>query len=177
MAKHKRKEKKPIDNNLGNNNFKNNNSNPFGIDPTQLMNMLGGNFDINSLLASMNIDGLNLANLAPLANMAGINLGNFGNLNNMNSVNNMNSGNNMNDMNNINVNSNINDFSEITEENNINNKKIKKNNTHHNKKEVEIDDDSNLEMLMSLRGFVHPEKVNFIDKIIDLYKSGAFKDI
>ncbi|WP_252225426.1 hypothetical protein [Clostridium sp. ZBS2] len=195
MAKHKRKEKQPVDNNMGSNNFRNNNVNPFGIDPAQLMGMLGGNFDINSLLASMNIDGLNLANLAPLANMAGINLGNFGNANqrnmnmnnmNMNNMNPMNGNNNINTMNDItsdfmNTSNDImNDFTDKSndiniQEKNISEKKNKRSNSHH-KKEIE-EEDSNLEMLISLRGFVHPEKVNFIDKIIDLYKNGAFKDI
>ncbi|AOR24224.1 hypothetical protein [Clostridium taeniosporum] len=195
MAKHKRKEKQPIDNNMGSNNFRNNNANPFGIDPVQLMNMLGGNFDINSLLASMNMDGLNLASLAPLANMAGINLGNLNqrNMNMNNMMNDMNNTNNMN-MNSMNGNNNINnmnnsanDFESMSNfddppngvnlhEKNINDKKRKKSNNHH-KKGIEIEEDSNLEMLISLKGFVHPEKVNFIDKIIDLYKDGAFKDI
>ncbi|MBZ9692515.1 hypothetical protein FC959_02625 [Clostridium botulinum] len=191
MAKHKRKEKQPVDNNVGSNNVRNNNNNPFGIDPTQLMGMLGGNFDINSLLASMNIDGLNLANLAPLANMAGINLGNFGNtnqrnMNNMNNMNPMNGNDNINTMNDI-----TNDFTDTSsdfmndfmntpndinfQEKNISEKKSKKSNSHR-KKEIE-EEDSNLDMLISLRGFVHPEKVDFIDKIIDLYKNGAFKDI
>ncbi|HBJ1649924.1 hypothetical protein FDB55_04440 [Clostridium botulinum] len=194
MAKHKRKERQPVDNNVGSNNFRanNNNNNPFGIDPTQLMGMLGGNFDINSLLASMNIDGLNLANLAPLANMAGINLGNFGNSNQMNNMNNMNNMNPMNGDSNINnMNDITNDFTNTSndimqdfmntsnnmnfQENNVNEKKSKKTSSHR-KKEIE-EEDGNLEMLISLRGFVHPEKVDFIDKIIDLYKTGAFKDI
>ncbi|MBW6409164.1 hypothetical protein [Clostridium weizhouense] len=159
MAKRKHREREPLENNVGSNNASNA-GNPFGIDPAQLMGMLGGNFDINSLLSSMNMDGLNLSNLAPLANMAGLNLGNLGNMGNFNQPN-------RNTMNNMrNNDGNINNINN----DNINNKKI-------NNIKNQTTNDSNLDMLISLRGFVHPSKISFIDRMIELYKSGAFKDI
>ncbi len=38
------------------------------------------------------------------------------------------------------------------------------------------DKDSTVQMLRSLRGFVSPQKVKIIDKIIDMYLSGEFND-
>ena len=38
------------------------------------------------------------------------------------------------------------------------------------------DRDSTVQMLRSLRGYVSPQKVKIIDKIIDMYLSGEFDD-
>ena len=83
MAKHKHRNREPSPenrNNMNNNNNMNNinnmNNNPFGIDPFQLMGLLGGNVDmrnIGNMLSSMNTNGFNLGNLEPLAKMAGLN--------------------------------------------------------------------------------------------------------
>lgn len=79
MAKHRRREQEPSMNDSINNNMMNSNNNPFGIDPMQLLGLLGGNFDMrnmSNMLASMNTNGFNLNNLGPLAQMAGVNLDN-----------------------------------------------------------------------------------------------------
>ena len=86
MAKHKRREQESLGNENMNRNMMNTNNNPFGIDPMQLLGLLGGNFDMRNMgnmLASMNTNGFNLNNLGPLAQMAGLNLdNNFTNGNN-----------------------------------------------------------------------------------------------
>lgn len=38
------------------------------------------------------------------------------------------------------------------------------------------DEDENLELLISLRRIVDPKRVAFLDKVIDLYKKGIFKE-
>ena len=79
MAKHRHKEQESNVNDKNRNMNNINNNNPFGIDPMQLMSLLGGNFDISNMtnmLASMNTNGFNLGNLGPMAQMAGLNLDN-----------------------------------------------------------------------------------------------------
>jgi len=63
MSKHKRKNRY---NDMGNNSMHQENNpilnNPFGINPKQLLGMLGANFNMNglgNLLSSMNMDGFN----------------------------------------------------------------------------------------------------------------------
>lgn len=202
MAKHKHREQEPVMNDVNAKSSNNINNNPFGIDPMQLIGLLGGNFDMNNMgnmLASMNTNGFNLNNLGPLAQMVGLNLdNNFMQGNNKNnSNNNMNSNVNSNfnpnmnpypnNSNNINNNSNMN-TSNINNKNE--NKNIKNTNTNNSGKKADSKNDkkstnikndkkndADLQFLMSLRCYVHPDKIKFIDKIIELYNSGAFKDV
>ncbi len=197
MAKHRRREQEPSVNENMNRNMMNTNNNPFGIDPMQLLGLLGGNFDMrnmSNMLASMNTNGFNLNNLGPLAQMAGLNLdNNFANLNN----NNLNRNNNLNMNSNPNMNSDIQNMSANNmNKNEANSQKRdetvdKRNNSakvsHQEEKRHERSSndgmvqeknksvDENLEFLISLRSFVHQSKVPFIDKIIDGYKKGLFK--
>ena len=197
MAKHRRMEQEPSVNENMNRNMMIANNNPFGIDPMQLLGLLGGNFDMrnmNNMLASMNTNGFNLNNLGPLAQMAGLNLdNNFANLNN----NNLNRNNNLNMNNNPNMNSDMQNMSANNmNKNEANSQKRddvadKRNNSvkvsHQEEKRHDRSSnegmvqeknklaDENLEFLMSLRSFVHQSKVPFIDKIIDGYKKGLFK--
>ena len=65
MAKHKHREQDPTINETNTNTNTNTNARniPFGIDPMQLMGLLGGNFDMNNMgnmLSSMNTNGFNL---------------------------------------------------------------------------------------------------------------------
>lgn len=209
MAKHRRREQEPMRNNNTNNANNVVNNNPFGIDPMQLMSLLGGNFDMNSMLQSMNTNGFNLANLEPLAKMAGINLGNNGMFNNMNQGQCMNQNNNMNgamkgnmngtmneNMNNgfnsdINTNDNISDdiMSVKNEDNNqafemenIDNQKNDKgkkssSRKENSKKQDKVNMDDNLKFLISLKTYIHPDRVKLIDKMIELYNKGIFKEI
>ena len=198
MAKHRRREQEPSVNENMNRNMMNTNNNPFGIDPMQLLGLLGGNFDMrnmSNMLASMNTNGFNLNNLGPLAQMAGLNLdNNFANLNNNN---NLNRNNNLNMNSNPNMNSDIQNMSANNmNKNEANSQKRdetvdKRNNSakvsHQEEKRHERSSndgmvqeknksvDENLEFLISLRSFVHQSKVPFIDKIIDGYKKGLFK--
>lgn len=59
--------------------------------------------------------------------------------------------------------------------NNINSGGSKKNNRGEQESRVN-DRDSTVQMLRSLRGFVSPQKVKIIDKIIEMYISGEFDD-
>lgn len=128
------------------------NNNPFGINPQQLLAMLGGNMDMSglgNLLSSMNKDGFDLNSL--------------NNLNNFNTTNN-----------------NINN---ATANNNATNSNANNNNNHtpHKKKSsdnenLESVEDENIQFLKSLRKIVDINKIEFIDRIIELYNKGVFKD-
>lgn len=124
------------------------NNNPFGINPQQLLSMLGGNMDMSglgNLLASMNKNGFDLNSL--------------NNLNNNNSTNNS-TNNSDNSTNNNKKSNHIPHKEESGEEKNL--------------KPVE---DENIQFLESLRKIVDMNKIEFIDRIIELYNKGAFKDI
>ena len=202
MAKHKRREQEPTINESRNNNMMNENNNPFGIDPMQLLGLLGGNFDMrnmSNMLASMNTNGFNLNNLGPLAQMAGLNLdNNFNNTNNNfnnlnNNLNNNSNRNNVNSNFNTNVQNKSDDSSNLNKNqtnasrhedsgNKGNNQKVNSQNEvrRGNSNNEATQDrskirDENLEFLLSLRSFVHQSKVPFVDKIIDGYKNGVFK--
>ncbi|HCW53305.1 MAG TPA: hypothetical protein DG753_06125 [Clostridium sp.] len=204
MAKHRHKEQESSVNNKNKDNMNSmNNNNPFGIDPVQLMNLLGGNFDMTNMtnmLASMNTNGFNLGNLGPLAQMAGLNLDNnmmygngFPNPNDTMNNNGMNHGNNINSgninnknvmpsMNNINLGNNkenssdtANSIKKSEQEKGIKEAKVSSNSANANTK-VKITQNNDLEFLVSLKGIVNQEKIPLINKMIELYKSGAFKD-
>lgn len=173
MAKHKHREQSKIANDTNTEN--NNRSVPFGIDPMQLMGLLGGNFDMNNIgnmLASMNTNGFNLGNLGSIAQMMGLNLDNNflqGNMNNLNNDINRNM--------HTNFNQNMKAYS-----NNMNSKSTETSNTEkNNKKNTSAkpikDNDANLEFLMALRNFVHPDRIMFIDRIIEAYKNGELKEV
>lgn len=175
MAKHKHREQDPIRNDNNNANTANKNI-PFGIDPMQLMGLLGGNFDMNNIgnmLASMNTNGFNLGNLGSIAQMMGLNLDNNfpqGNMTNLNNDFNKNMQSNTN-QNMKAYSSNTN--SKSTEASNVekNNKKSTTNTKSAREKDV------NLEFLMALRNYVHPDRIKFIDKIIEAYKNGDFQEV
>jgi hypothetical protein len=189
MAKHRRREQEPsMNDNINNNNMMNSNNNPFGIDPMQLLGLLGGNFDMrnmSNMLASMNTNGFNLNNLGPLAQMAGLNLdNNFTNGNNNLNRNNNNS-NVATDMQNMSA-SNLNKNEANTQKHDE--VRDKRNNTKMAQQEQMKQNeavthtqtqnktrDENLEFLISLRSFVHQSKIPFVDRIIDGYKKGLFK--
>ncbi|WP_294371880.1 hypothetical protein [uncultured Clostridium sp.] len=184
MAKHRRRDQESSVNNENNNtnrNMMNSNNNPFGIDPMQLLGLLGGNFDMrnmNNMLASMNTNGFNLNNLGPLAQMAGLNLDN--NFPNSNSNNNLNKNNNSNSVSqNMSTNNMIRKNDPNIQKNDITADKRNNINTSNNKNIKNNDKnntvDENLEFLIALRSFVHQSKVPFVDRIIDGYKKGLIK--
>lgn len=174
MAKHKHREQSARINDAGN--F-NNKSTPFGIDPMQLMGLLGGNFDINSMgnmLSSMNTNGFNLGNLGSIAKMMGLNLDNNflqGNMSNQNNDFSKNT--------HANVNTNVNQnkpYNNMNYTSTANQNMDKNTNKDISEKELK-EKDVNLKFLMALRSYVHPDRIKFIDKIIEAYKNGEFKDI
>ncbi|MCE5221597.1 MAG: hypothetical protein LLF98_10145 [Clostridium sp.] len=174
MAKRKHREQDPIINDTNSNT--NNKNIPFGIDPMQLMGLLGGNFDmsnIGNMLSSMNTNGFNLGNLGSLAQMMGLNLDSNFLQENMNSTNN--------DINKnmySNVNRNVKSYPNNNTSSRINtSSNIDKNNRKSTDNKNVKDNDANLDFLMALRSYVHPDRIQFIDKIIEAYKNGEFKDI
>lgn len=175
MAKHKHREQGPVINDTNVNNATNNRNIPFGIDPMQLMGLLGGNLDMNNIgnmLTSMNTNGFNLGSLNSIAQMMGLNLDNNlfqGNMGNANSDTNKNMYSNMNHNMNHNTNHNMNKGTNSSEVEN-NSRKVEK-----NAKNVK-ENDVNLEFLMALRSYAHPDRINFIDKIIEAYKCGEIKE-
>lgn len=178
MAKHKHREQDPVINDT-NTNASNRNV-PFGIDPMQLMGLLGGNFDMNNIgnmLASMNTNGFNLGNLNSIAQMMGLNLDNNlfqGNMNNHGSD--SNSSKNMPSSGNHNV-SNMNNMSNMTSKSTDNSSADKNNKKNASSIKNIKDNDVNLEFLMALRNYVHPDRIKLIDKIIEAYKRGELKDV
>lgn len=145
MSKRRHKHKEYNNGNI-NNGMNGINNNPFGINPMQLMNMMG-NVDmseINRIISTMNSEGFdfNNINLNSIQNLLNRNMNGV----NVNPINNQ-------PVNNINVN----------KENNEESKKLENN-------------DDNIEMLMNLRNIVDGNRVVFIDKIIELYKKGVFND-
>ena len=131
---------------------------PFGINPAQLLSMFG-NIDmnqINNMLQNINRDGIdfNNFNLGMLQNLMGNNGGRTDNVNSVNNINNDNS------------------ESVVNEEMDIFNEDLPKNNR---KFQVDVNDE-NMQLLRSLRNIVSIERVPFVDKIIELYTKGAFKD-
>jgi hypothetical protein len=180
MAKHKHRERDPIINETKNNSGTDARNIPFGIDPMQLMGLLGGNFDMNNMgnmLSSMNTNGFNLGNLGSLgsiAQMMGLNLdNNFSQGTMPNFANDINK----NTHTNVSQNKNSNSNNVSTSASGVSNlDKNKKKNTNINTKNVK-ENDANLNFLISLRSYAHPDRIKFIDKIIEAYKSGGFDDI
>lgn len=172
----------------------NSNSLPFGINPSQLMNMLGGNFDmsqIGNMLSNMKMDGLDLNNFN-LGQGSNKNLQNQMGMNN--SMNNMNGGMGgldlglfQNMMSNLGMNNGMGNNENNTFNNNFNNnqstelnnkKSRKKNNNdlnitneNENEKKIYIDDE-NIEMLEAMKKIVEIDRIEFIERIIDAYNNG-----
>ncbi|MGL5151494.1 MAG: hypothetical protein ACRC7N_13085 [Clostridium sp.] len=141
MSKHRHRDKQRENNTM--------NPNPFGIEPNQLMNMLG-NMDMN-----------NINNIISSMNQNGFDMNSLGNVNHMNQKNNS-------VMNGLDFNH-INDTMKCANIDNIANIKV-------NTNEIDNRNDENLKLLFSLRDIVSEDRINFIDKIIDFYKKGMFKD-
>ena len=168
MSKRRHRDRSRESNNMGRNQGFGANSNnrfPFGINPQQLLGMLGGNFDMNrlgSILNSMNMEGFDLNSMNQQMN------------NNNNGKANMNSNNNnfnfesmMNAMNGMNMMGNHMDNNKVNTENTFK--------FDENSYSEEVDDE-NIQILLSLRKIVDPNKVQFVDKIIELYNNGAFNE-
>jgi len=182
MAKHKHKKNdspKNKNGNMNNNTNKSLNNNPFGIDPLQIMGLLGGNLDmsnIGNILSSMNTNGFNLGNLDPFPNM----MNNNGMMNTNGAMNN--SGMKKtnpnypikNDLDDELLNVDSQDVQDTTT-------KEKNKKTSHkgssNEKNIIFEADDNLAFLEQLRNYIHPKQAKLIDKIIQMYKEGKIKDV
>lgn len=159
MSKHRHKSRER-NNNMNGSRFNNGpmNNYPFGINPQQLLAMLGNNMDIgglNNILSSMNREGFDLNSFNKQMgnmNMGANPMGNMGDSFNVNNV----------------VNDDIKaDDAKSDKENHT---KTKESDT------MDMVYDENIEFLQSLRTIVSPSKIELIDKMIELYNKGAFKD-
>lgn len=180
MSKRKHREQDTIRNETDNNtSSRNNTSTPFGIDPMQLMGLLGGNVDMNNMgnmLASMNTNGFNMGNLSSLAQMMGLNLDNNLFQGNMNTQSNDFSRNMF-----PNVNQAPKEHSSTSNANTVSTKSTEnqngdKSNRRHSASKNISENDVNLQFLMALRSYAHPDRIKFIDSIIEAYKRGELKD-
>ena len=176
MSKHRHKNKNKYSrvNNMnenGQNNYAPINSNPFGINPQQLLSLLGSGFTMNGLgniLSTMNMEGFDLNSIS----------NNIG-------MNNYNSNINKNNTRNIN-----NSFQRNNEEIKIDNEsknineQVDKNINEDKYEEVREEDenledytqfDEDIELIISLKSIVDPRRIPFLDKIIDKYYKGEFK--
>lgn len=151
---------------------------PFGINPTQLMNLLGSNIDLNqigSMLSSMKTDGVDLNNFSlnqntnNQANPMGFNVSPLQNIISGLGLENFNVSNNGANMygyeNNISHNGNLD--STDTE-----------NNDEESKEEIKeefLEEDENVQMLVAIKSIVDYNKAIFLDKVIDAYNKGLFK--
>lgn len=132
------------------------NNNPFGINPMQLLSMMG-NVDmteVNRMMSNMNREGFDFNNL---------------NLNNMKNI----IGNNS-----IGANSNnIGGSSDIRPDNLTTDSPIVEVKEKKSEVNSQINNcDENIQMLIALRSIVDGNKGKFIDRIIELYKEGAFSE-
>ena len=139
-----------------------NNKSPFGINPMQIMNMLGGNMDMGQLgnmISSLKMDGLDLNNVNLGGDNSAVNNGgnpinDFG----LGSLQNMMKNLGMGNQGNQNINEKSNDL-------NIENESFYK----------FKDSDENIRLLESIKNIVDPSKIDFIDKIIEAYEKGSIK--
>lgn len=177
--------------------------NPMGFNPNQLMDMLGGNFDmgqIASLLAGMSGEGFNMNSFANLANMFNMNnsapnMGNMGNTNGMGNMGNLGGLGNMGGLGNLGNLAGLGGLGGLGDIGNIismmglgnmggNSSNNFSDNSAYNENvnfseastEEVTDDDRNMQMMKAMRRIVDPERVKFIDRVIDLYEKGKFYD-
>ena len=154
MAKHRRREQEPsMNDNINNNNMMNSNNNPFGIDPMQLLGLLGGNFDMRNMSNNLNRNNNNSNVATDMQNMSASNL-------NKNEANTQ-------------------KHDEVRDKRNntkmAQQEQMKQNEAVTHTQTQNKTRDENLEFLISLRSFVHQSKIPFVDRIIDGYKKGLFK--
>lgn len=161
--------------------------NNMGLNP-QMMDMLkANNIDVSKfseMMSAMNKDGFNINNLSSLlsgGNMGGGLQGGFPNMGNMppgmaglaSMMQNMNRNNRgfMNNNQNGMYQNNMNP-------NNMNPNNMHQNNMHSNNMnnmQSKANIDENIEMLLSIKSVVNPQKAKFIDKVIEMYKNGEIK--
>lgn len=163
-----------------------NTNTPFGINPAQLMGLLGNNIDFNqigNMLSSMKTDGLDLNNFnlnnenisqgnrkafdsTPLQGfMSSLGLNDIGKNNNSNMFNS-----------NINIQSEINTENEDNEinEENINSSQEEFDEREFNEEEF-LEEDENIQMLIAIKSIVDSKKALFLERVIEEYNKGSFK--
>ncbi|WP_066895369.1 hypothetical protein [Clostridium nigeriense] len=155
-----------------------NNATPFGINPAQLMSLLGNNMDFNqigNMLSSMKIDGLDLNNfnLNPKnnneTNRSGFDLGPLqGFMNGLGLGGSNLSNNNSNVFGSMDNNQKEFEVQEVNEEH--------KNNFEESFQEEDfLEEDENIQMLIAIKSIVDSKKAHFLDRVIEEYNKGNFK--
>lgn len=182
MSKHKKRDRDREQGEGGNQFGLNVNNNPFGIDPMQLMNLLG-NMDmgrVNTMINTMNKNGFDINSANNMMN------NNFENITNTKSQNNQ-----MNQMNGMpevasmkNSKFDINTLNALAEKMGGGRIGINNNERPHSDKNLKVETnigekkgsevEENLQLLLSIRNIVDFSKKGFIDKIIEKYKNGEF---
>ena len=176
MSKRRRRRREERINTQSSNSLGNNI--PFGINPTQLMNLFGSNIDLNqvgNILSSMKADGvdLNSFNLNQSNNNQAGSVGfDFSPLQSI--MNNLGFGN-------FNVpsnNSNVLGY----EKNNSHTEKLDNIGSESDDEEIKedtiddfLEDDENVQMLVAIKSIVDYKKAMFLDKVIEAYNKGLFK--
>ncbi len=176
MSKRRRRRREERINTQSSNNL--GNSMPFGINPTQLMNLFGSNIDLNqigNILSSMKSDGVDLNNF------------------NLNQGNNNQSGSMGFDFSPLqSIMNNLGFGSFNVPSNNSSVLRYEENNSHtddldnmDSKGEDEenkddtiddfLEDDENVQMLVAIKSIVDYKKAIFLDKVIEAYNKGLFK--
>lgn len=172
MSKHRHRNKNKYSrvNNInenGRNNYAPINNNPFGINPQQLLSLLGSGFTMNGLgniLSTMNMEGFDLNSISNNMGINNYNSNNTGNINNSFQR--------------------KNEEIKIDNESKNINEQVDKNINEDKFEEVKEDDenfqeytqfDEDIELIISLKNIVDPRRVPFLDKIIDKYYKGEFK--
>ncbi|WP_288222001.1 hypothetical protein [uncultured Clostridium sp.] len=155
-----------------------NNTAPFGINPAQLMNLLGNNIDFNqigNMISSMKVDGLDLNNFNlnhknnTQPNRTGFDLGPLqGFMNGLGLGGNNLPNNNSNIFGTVNNNHKGFEVEEVNEEH--------KNNFEESFQEEEfLEEDENIQMLIAIKSIVDSKKAHFLDRVIEEYNKGNFK--
>lgn len=168
--------------------------NPMGFNPNQLMDLLGGNFDMGqlaTLLAGMGGEGFNMNSFANMFNMnnGAPNMGNMGNQNGMGNMGNLGGLGNMGGLGNLAGLGGLGDIGNIismmglgnmggNSSNNFSDNSVYNENVNFSEASTDevTDDDRNMQMMKAMRRIVDPERVKFIDRVIELYEKGKFYD-
>ena len=168
MSKRKRRRRDDRVNSQSSTDFGNNM--PFGINPSQLMNLFGGNIDFNqigNMLSSMKIDGLDLNNFNLNQEKSNSNAKEFDFSPLQKIMSNL-------GMNNFNVGNN--NVSPFEEDSNISYMDSKENNQEVEEARDEdfFEEDENVQMLIAIKSIVDSKKAIFLDRVIEAYNKGFF---
>lgn len=165
MSKHRHRESRGINSSIDCRNNRTENNQPFGINIQQLLNMLGGNVDINGITSILSLMNRNGFDLNSISNQFGSQRSNSNFSSKARQPEDIKDA--KEDIENIDV--------ENTDIENIDVEKekienIDKENT------IEVEEDENIIFLKKIREIVNLDKKIFINKIIEMYQSEVIKN-